>query len=667
MACSNTPSIDSPLIVPATNQQLQSSTKHVVYASIQQHRAPHSTVGLTAIVGERKEEHIDAMRASGTFEEVNAVVRKQRQEGQNDGEVQVEYWIRTRYQLIKHRTSNLEAGLHRCCCIYACTCCEDPILDSQYMRRARSLGVKGIITSIKNIYTNTPIGSTVRDFCVWGLFLSLLFFFLKSFVLLIKDEFYEIHSSIDYFKLYGSIFSGVGLLFSFCDVFIHTYHRRFKTCKEWIEWRGNNVNNESSKCLRCLCCKRKDRNPVNEEHNNDSCFRCLCMCRKRNAYDLMEESISAPEPSDPTNCRRNRSKCCPKWITTAFDVVRVFLSEMIYYPTLLLSIFELCTQLVINNNDLGMISVLTWLGCVFAFLSMLGLVYIARAFILAGTVYSAAKIRDKKNKCEGATFQIMFVLYSCGLMVLQMYMIVAIGSVYYNDYYEKYKEATTSRNNSNGLFGNLSTSPSDPMVDINYNLSGQMRYIIVCGYGTPILGMMMFFVVHHYWAVNQYPIEVILDVFKSLKSSPKEAFIFLKEGENYAVTLGKVSDFLNEKQLIKDHRVIKNVNCFDKFIYPFKRPLHIFLCFLYTAMLIGFFSCCVSTGAEHNVNRPWFGRWDYYYVFVVVFGFIVNWYVFLVVAVWIVILCIVLLIIAIILLLLYLKAVSRHRYVYWCD
>lgn len=642
MACSNTP-IDHPLMIPATNQQLQSSTKDVVYGSIQQHQAPRGTV--TAIAGERKEEHIDAMRASGTFEEVNAVVRKQGQEGRNDGEVQVEYWIRTRYQLIKHRPYNLEAGLHCCCCIYACTCCEDPILDSQYIRRARSLGVKGIIRSIKNIYTNTPIGSTVRDFSVWGLFLSLLFFFLKSFVPLIKDEFYEKHSSIDYFKLFGSIFSGVGLLFSVCDVFIHTYHRRFKTCKEWIEWRGNNVNNESSKCLRCLCCKRKDRNPVIEEHNNDSCLWCLCMCRKRNAYDLIEESIPAPEPSDPTNCRRNRCKCCPKWITVAFDVVRVFLSEMIYYPTLLLSIFELCTQLVSNKNDLSMISVLTWLGCVFAFLSMLGLVYIARAFILAGTVYSVAKLRDKKNKCEEATFQIMFVLYNYGLMVLQMFMIIAIGRVYYKDYYETYNDS----------FGSLSTSPPDPDI----NLSGQMWYIIVCGYATPILGMIMFFVVHHYWALNQYPIKVILDVLKSLKSSPKEAFVFLNEGENYAVTLGKVSDFLNEEQLIKDHRDIKNFDCCYKFRYPFKRPLHIFLCFLYTAMLIGFFYCCVKS----TDNRPLFdGPWDYYYIFVVVFGFIVNWYAFLVVAVWITILCIILLIIAMFVLLV---GLTRRIYICW--
>ena len=645
MACSNTPAIDSSLIIPATNQQLQSCTKHVVdlYGSVQQHQAPHSTV--TAIAGERKE-HIDAMKASGTFEEVNAVVRKQGQEGlrlRKDGEVQVEYWIRTRYQLIKHRPYNLEAGLHRCCCIYACTCCEDPILDSQYMRRARSLGVIGIVTSIKNIYTNTPIGSTVRDFSVWGLFLSLLFFFLKSFVLLIKDG---KHSSVDYFKLFGSIFSGVGLLFSFCDVFIHTYHRRFKTCKEWIEWRGNNVNNESSKCLRCLCCKRKDRNPVNEEHNNDSSC-CLCMCRKRDAYFLMEEYISAPEAPDPTNCHRNKCKWCPKWITIAFDVVRVFLSEMIYYPTLLLSIFELCTQLVIHNHNLDMISVLTWLGCVFAILSMLGLVYIARAFILAGTVYSVAKLRDKKNTCEEATFHIMFVLYNYGLMVLQMFMIVAIGGVYYNGYYETYKEA---KNNSNG---------NSSMAD-NYNLSGQLWYIIICGYATPILGMIMFFVMHHYWALNQYPIKVILDVLKSLKSSPKEAFDFLNEGENYAVTLGKVSDFLNEKQLIKDHRVIKNVKWFNKFGYPFMRPLHILLCYLYTLMLIAFFLCCVTTDV-------WFGPWDYYCVFVLVFGLIVNWYVLLVVVVWIVILVIVLLIIALILLLIYLISVNRYRHINWSN
>ena len=329
---------------------------------------------------------------------------------------------------------------------------------------------------------------------------------------------------------------------------------------------------------------------------------------------------------------------------------------MIYYPTLLLSIFELCTQLVSNKNDLSMISVLTWLGCVFAILSMLGLVYIARAFILAGTVYSVAKLRDKKNKCEEATFEIMFVLYNYGFMVLQMCMIVAIGGVYYNDYYKRYNDS----------FGSLSTSPPDS--DINYNLSGQMWYIIVCGYATPILGMIIFFVVHHYWALNQYPIKVILDVLKSLKSSPKEAFLFLKEGENYAVTLGKVSDFLNEKQLIKDHRDIKNVNCCYKFRYPFKQPLHIFLCFLYITMLIGFFYCCVKSRDNRLwFDGPWFdGPWDYYYIFVVVFGCIVNWYAFLVVAVWVAVwiafLCIVLLIIAIYVLLVVL---TRRIYICW--
>ena len=43
-------------------------------------------------------------------------------------------------------------------------------------------------------------------------------------------------------------------------------------------------------------------------------------------------------------------------------------------------------------------------------------------------------------------------------------------------------------------------------------------------------------------------------------------------------------------------------------------------------MLIGFFVCCPINGSG--------GAWIYYYISVLVFGFIVNWYVFLVTLFW---------------------------------
>ena len=75
-----------------------------------------------------------------------------------------------------------------------------------------------------------------------------------------------------------------------------------------------------------------------------------------------------------------------------------------------------------------------------------------------------------------------------------------------------------------------------------------MWYGIVCGYVTPILGIIMFFVVCHYWT-QQFPIEVILDILKSLKSSVKKAILLKKVGEEYVETLEKLSTYLNKKKL----------------------------------------------------------------------------------------------------------------------
>ena len=125
-------------------------------------------------------------------------------------------------------------------------------------------------------------------------------------------------------------------------------------------------------------------------------------------------------------------------------------------------------------------------------------------------------------------------------MALQICMIVAIGGAYYNEYNDKWKELATTLKVSNTSSANYTTPPT---VDINYSPSGRMWYVIVCGYVTPILGIIMFFVVCHYWT-QQFPIDVILDILKSLKSSIKKAVLLKKVGEEYVETLEKLSNIL---------------------------------------------------------------------------------------------------------------------------
>ena len=513
-----------------------------------------------------------------------------------------------------------------CCCsmcscdelisVLECDSCENLCQDShvfirKHVRKAQSLGVKGICKSLKNIYTETPVGSTVKEACVWGLFTSFLVLFLKGFALLIKSKVTR-NDSYDYwFKFLGTIFSGIGLLFSCFDTIFHVYNRRFKTCKEWKKWRKDNVNNNSSCCLKCLCCKRKDLNLVNQDDSTK--YETNDEHQINRSDNLTAEEVTM---------------CCPKSVTTLIDVSRVLFAETLLYLSLILSVSELCTELVINNNDPHMIKSITWFGFIFSVFSTLCLVYIPRVFILAGTVYSVAKLRDKENIFEGAIFQIMFVLYSYGLMALQICMIVAIGGAYYNEYNDKWKELAMTLKVSNTSSANYTTPQT---VDINYSPSGRMWYVMVCGYVTPILGIIMFFLVCHYWT-QQFPIEVVADICGSLKSSIKKAVLLKKLGIEYVETLEKLSI---------DNSNIMDLNCCYKFSYPFKRPVHIVLCNLYIAMLISFFVCCAISGSGK--------AWILYYLSVLVFGFIVNWYVFLVTLFWPVVLVIILVVVAAIL------------------
>ena len=86
-----------------------------------------------------------------------------------------------------------ESSIEKCCCYCFSTCscdelmsecksCENLCQDSysylfikKHVREAQCLGVKSIYKSLKNIYTETPVGSTVKEVCVWGLFIYIFF------------------------------------------------------------------------------------------------------------------------------------------------------------------------------------------------------------------------------------------------------------------------------------------------------------------------------------------------------------------------------------------------------------------------------------------------------------------------------------------------------------
>ena len=653
MADSKIPFIE-PVPVPVTDQQLQPHTNHIVEEQTHamaenvtlEVKAEEHTVGITAIGIEKrsdaKSEYIAVKGAKAVVQkrEVEIIRKTETSEGQT-----IEHWVLTRYLImidvamyeIEHSKyphmiegatpvyspSPFEKCLNCCCTAYSCKwmysllkkpqhCLQeqkvvkDLIPKTESIRRAQTLGVKNIVVSIHNIFTDTPVGSTVREVAVYGSFLWALLFFSISLWGFIKGQINENNLDDDFFGLFKTIFGAIGMVFSIFDLFYHVYHRRFETCKEWKQWREERKN----------------------DHENTR------LLGKADG----EEKEDKKQP-DSADCCKDECKCCPKPCSTAFDVGRVFVNEMLYYPGLILSIFQFATELVVHDNDPHMISVTTWLSNIISFIGQLVFVYLTRAFVLAGTVYSVAKIRNKKDLLEGAKFQITFVLYTYGLMMLQICMIVAIGATYYNDYNELYQEVNSfyavpsSGSGSSG--DNPTTTPTTtptiiptiaPATDINYRLSNELWFMICCAFMTPILGVIMFFVVHHFWT-QKFPIEFILDFLKVLKKRSLKGTLTSWKDEEINDKISQIVHYLNEEQLHEDVRRIPSGRFGDKFTYPFKSPLHIIFCLLYAIMLLTFFVCCIVKGPG--------GGWLLFYFVAFAFGFLVNLYACSVAAVWI--------------------------------
>ena len=157
------------------------------------------------------------------------------------------------------------------------------------------------------------------------------------------------------------------------------------------------------------------------------------------------------------------------------------------------------------------------------------------------------------------------------------------------------------------------------MTNIHYRLSYELWFMICCAFMTPVLGVIMFFVVHHFWT-QKFPIEVILDFLKVLKKQSIMAALNSEECR-------KIINYLGEEQLQEDFNKIPRGRFSDKFTYPFKSPLHIILCLLYAIMLLTFFICCIVKGPG--------GGWILFYCVAFVFGFVVNVYACSVAIVWI--------------------------------
>ena len=423
---------------------------------------------------------------------------------------------------------NCEREIDCCCSAYGYTCPNPCAIETELkdkIHEAGKFGLKGMANAASNLFTQTVLGSLVRELIVYGGFIITFAFFFNTLIALIYDQMYEKDKGDDTYEIIQFCISFISLIFLLYNMFHHFCYYRFTTYKQLKKWS-------------------KQRNS-RWENDDEIGF-------------VRNEQMSS-QNSEPTKC------CDTRKHATIMDITRLLIVEILFYPSLLLSIFQFNIEYIDKGNDAGKVDITTWLSILFSFLQQLFNVYLARIFILAGTVWSIQKVRNKK-RLEGAAFHVVFVIYSTGQMFLQVLMVVAIGTRFHIDY----------ANSANNI------------------PSGRLWYMIVFAYFVPVIGMFVFLTVHHYWT-QKFLVEVFRDILNIHAGRAGCQLVFWRGGKKFTCELSKMVQY--NWQVENAYKRYKRLYWEQKLFYPFTSPVHVILCLVYTMLLFVF-------GIYFGVNPP---------------------------------------------------------------
>ena len=351
-------------------------------------------------------------------------------------------------------------------------------------------------------------------------------------------------------------------------------------------------------------------------------------CKRCSAEDINEE-----EGEDGEKCY----SCC----MDLFDVMRVILSELIFYPLLICDIFEVITGRGFEGDSSG-----DRLGIalfVISLISMVLTVYVARIVVLVGVVINASAIRTPKEavkdpdlqeeigydpefKKSTLFYQASFCVHVVLQMLAQVLMYIAIAAKIRYDNRHFYYTGNT---------------------DQTIRFTGFLSYMIVAGYVMQFLGLLNFFIVTFYRS-QQYPVGFCLDMISifnmteySMCEPPK---LVTEKGdglfEKATMESGKAEKLVENLAVFfvplkNDFKELFEKGFMDKF---FKSPALVIICLLYALLQLAFVVCASQEMDEmgevftHVLNG---GGWVFYYIAAIIVGAIANLYVFIVAGFWI--------------------------------
>ena len=353
----------------------------------------------------------------------------------------------------------------------------------------------------------------------------------------------------------------------------------------------------------------------------------LCQCCGKFCCSNCEHTSEEAE-SDETSRLLHRDesnptcKQCIENTKGMFDIGRMILAEIIFYPLLICDIFEVIANEAYTfssaEDGVGFVLFAISLGLVFFF------VYIVRIIVLILANYHSQKSRsppsiagsenfDPTISQSAFYFQSYFVIHVLAQMVAQILMIVTIGI---------------------GIHEENKDSSNQPI-----KVSSNLWYMIVAGYVLPVFGLFTFFVVTYFW-VQEFPIGICVDVLSILQQPGIEELLKLKKTkEEGGEKLSKINRYIHFSELKQQFKSLCETEFKDKFCYPFKSPQMVIVSIVYAFLQLGF-----VIAASHSLG----GEWAFFYVPAGIIGYLANIYVFTVATFWSSIIAIVSSIIAIV-------------------
>ena len=435
-------------------------------------------------------------------------------------------WLIRRYNVLAEELGSSiseKTNLEKCtnCSFQAYIACKckraSPKINTQELSNARTSGIKSFFRAVgSDLFSETPVGSIVREFVVYGgsfFMVALWLTILVGFILRLINTADDSNRGYIYF-LAGEVgFSSFGMILTILDLVQHMCMHRCTSCTE--RTRGSEWRSETP-----------EKFELTNEHDDKEFKGC---CKKHSNYDRA-------------------------------GIIRFFITPLVIYPLLLLSMFQFSSEIII-----GQVNITSVLSFVLIVIMQIWFVYLVRIFIFFGTVHTVQKIRtggaNGRALLKDSYFQLYFVVFAVGQMVVELLIIAVIGVKIYDEYLEFLDTDAIGRR------------------PITFIPSPQLWYMMVFGYFATPMGLAMFFISHYYCA-QRFFIKFYQDINNVL------------EYKANVQGAGALPDIME----------MEDTFCGYKFIYSFLSPTIVLLCIFYLAFVVAFVSCSLSLKGTFIVN-----------------------------------------------------------------